>query len=159
MAFTERFISSKPVWNVAGRQLKRYHLNERDEEIETSIQDAAHAFVASLVPEPDGETPASGFCVLHRSSQGAYLDTFSWVWGNVIECHSAAAGVPFLGCPDGDPTHFRPLDRPWIGCVWELAPFEHERSAWVRHVCTPGAPDLNAYLLDNYPDGACGGAR
>ena len=28
-------------------------------------------------------------------------------------------------------------DRPSIGGVWELAPFEHERSAWVRHVLQP----------------------
>jgi hypothetical protein len=119
----------------------------------------ADRFVASLLPEPDQETPPAGFTVLHRNSQGAFLDAFSWVWSNVIECRTSAAGIPFLGCEDEDPTNFRPLDRPWIGCVWELAPLEHERKAWVRHVLMPDAPHLGAYLADRFPDGMTSGSR
>jgi hypothetical protein len=45
------------------------------------------------------------------------------------------------------------LDRPWIGCIWELPPFGHERSASVRHVLDTDRPDLDGYLADVYPDG------
>jgi hypothetical protein len=92
--------------------------------------------------------------ILHRGAGSAvYLNAYSWVWGNVIECRIAVAGVPFLGCADTDPEHFTELSRPWIGCVWELAPLGHERAAWIRHVLRPGRADLGAYLADVLPDG------
>jgi hypothetical protein len=40
--------------------------------------------------------------------------------------------------------------------VWELAPLEHERSAWVRHVLTPDEPDLDAYVADQAAPGPVG---
>ena len=85
------------------------------------------------------------------------IGVIKWVWDNVLEVHSAAAGEPFLGCPDRDPTHFVELVKPWVGCVWELAPFGHERSAWVRHLLAPERPDLDGYLADFFPEGPAGG--
>lgn len=61
-----------------------------------------------------------------------------------------------LGCPDRDPTHFVPVERPWIGCVWELPPIQHERDAWVRHLLAPDTPDLDAYLVDSLAEGTTG---
>lgn len=43
-----------------------------------------------------------------------------------------------------------------IGCVWELAPLEHERSAWVRPGLMPASPDLDGYLADEVADGPVG---
>jgi hypothetical protein len=68
-------------------------------------------------------------------------------------------GIPELGCDDEDPENFKLLDRPWMGCVWELAPFGHERSAWVRHVLRPDPPDLAAYLADVLPEGTTADRR
>jgi hypothetical protein len=45
------------------------------------------------------------------------------------------------------------LDRPWIGCVWELSPLHHERNAWVRHILTGDSPDLDGYVADSMPSG------
>ena len=88
---------------MAGRQLKRYHIATIDADIEDRVQRAAYAQLPALLPEPDGETPAASFVVLHRGAgPAAYLCAYSWVWGNVIEYRTAAAGVPFLGCPDQD---------------------------------------------------------
>ena len=78
------------------------------------------------------------------------------MWDNVLHFRGAAAGQPVLGCPDVDPTHFVRHDLPWIGCVWELPPVLHERDAWVRHLLTPDAPDLQAYVADTLPDGTTG---
>ncbi len=64
-----------------------------------------------------------------------------------------------IGNVDRDPTHFAVLDRPWIGCIWELPPFGHERSAWVRHLLDTDRPDLDGYLADMYPDGPAGPAN
>ncbi len=122
-------------------------MNSQDAEIEPAIQDAAYAYLPDLLAELD-ETPPAAFVVLHRSPDGAYLNAYSWVWDNVIECHTAAAGVPFLGCADRDPTNFSQLTKPWIGCVWELPPLAHERSAWVKHMLAPDQGDLDAYLAD-----------
>lgn len=158
MAFTEKYLRSVGPVKVAGREVKRYHVAAIGTEIDDGIQRAAYGLLPKLLPPPDGEAPPASFVVLHRGSgPAAYLCAYSWVWGNVIEARTAAAGVPFLGCEDEDPENFRPLDRRWIGCVWELAPFEHERSAWVRHVLTPAEPDLDGYLADVAPDGMTGG--
>jgi hypothetical protein len=157
MAFTEKFLRVPGVVEIAGRHVKRYHVNSVDAQIEDGVQAAACDFLPRLLPAPDAETPPASFAVLHRGrGSETYLVSYSWVWGNVIECSAASAGVPFLGCPDEDPENFTKLDRPWIGCVWELPPIGHERSAWVRHVLTPDQPDLAAYLSDTLPQGRIG---
>ena len=157
MPFHEKFLRTPAAIDAVGRHIKRYHVNNTDTEIDRAIQDAALAFLPQLLPEPDDETPPASFIVLHRGQgKAAYLNTYSWVWGNVIECHNAAAGIPFLGCDDDDSTNFKALSKPWIGCVWELPPLAYERSAWVRHVLTPDAPDLAAYLVDLMPEGPVG---
>jgi hypothetical protein len=159
MGFKEKFVSTPGVIEIAGRHVKRYHVYTEGEPIEPTVEDAAYAFLPALLPDPDDETPPAAFTILHRNRQGAFLDAYSWVWTNVIECRVAAAGIAFLGCDDEDPTHFKPLSRPWIGCVWELAPFGHERSAWVRHILEPDRPDLAAYLADSFAEGMAGGPR
>ncbi|TVZ05531.1 hypothetical protein EAS64_13450 [Trebonia kvetii] len=81
---------------------------------------------------------------------------YNWVWDNVLHMRGAAAAEAALGCTDEDPTHFMPLDRPWIGCVWELPPIQHERDAWVRHMLMPDVADLAGYLGDTMPEGTTG---
>ena len=153
MTFNEKYLRAAGTVTVGGRQVKRYHISI-ESEIEVGIQKAAAEFLPRLLPSPDDETPPASFVIVHRGAgSAAYVNAYSWVWGNVIECRTAAAGVPFLGCPDEDPEHFAELARPWIGCVWELAPLGHERAAWIRHVLSPASPDLAAYLADVLPDG------
>jgi hypothetical protein len=159
MPFREKFLRTPGVLELAGRHVKRYHVTSTDDEIPDTIQRAALAFLPRLLPEPDGEMPPASFSILHTSPGASYLCAYSWVWGNVIEARTAAAGVPFLGCEDENPASFRQLDRPWIGCVWELGPFGHERSAWVRHMLTPDQPDLPGYLADTLAGGTVGGPR
>lgn len=156
MPFAEKYLRAPGVVEIAGRQVKRYHVNTLDAEIDDAVKQAAYAFVPKLLPEPDGTPPAT-FLIVHRGLTAAYVVAYSWVWDNVLECHSAAAGVPEIGCEDDDPTNFMALNRPWIGCIWELPPLEHERSAWVRHVFAPEQPDVAAYLADMFPEGKVGG--
>ena len=157
MPFTEKFLRVRPPIEVAGRIVKRYHVTPGPEVVEPDIEQAAYAILPELLPDPDGTPPAT-FVVVHRSrgDNAAYLNAYSWVWDNVLHFRAAAAAQPQLGCPDADPTHFVVLDRPWIGCVWELPPIAHERDAWVRHMLLPDKPDLCAYLADSMPDGLTG---
>jgi hypothetical protein len=158
MPFAQKQLRVPGTVEVSGRQVKRYHIAPAGTPVEERVQQAAYRLLPGLLPGPDDETPPASFVVLHRGSDtGAYLCAYSWVWGNVVECRTAAAGIPFLGCADHDPANFRPLDRPWIGCVWELAPLEHERSAWVRHVLDPSEADLEGYLADVLAEGLIGG--
>lgn len=159
MPFTEKYLRSAGVIEAGGRQVKRYHVAAEGSEIEDGICRAAYEFLPRLLPEPDGSTPPASWVVLHRGRGPAYLCVYSWVWDNVVESRTAVAGLPFLGCPDEDPEHFAELTRRWIGCVWELPPLEHERSAWVRHVLAPDEPDLDSYLADVLPDGRTGGPQ
>lgn len=80
----------------------------------------------------------------------------SWVWDNVVHCRTATAGEPWFGCEPGNLTDFREIDKPLVGCVWELAALGHEPAAWVRHVFGAEEPDVHAYLADVLPDGPVG---
>jgi hypothetical protein len=154
MTYTDKYLRAPGPVEIAGRQVKRYHVATADTGIEEGVQRAAYAFLPRLLPAPEQDTPPASFTVLHRGAgSAAYLCGYSWVWGNVIECRTAAAGVPFLGCADEDPENFTELARPWIGCVWELAPLGHERASWIRHMLAPPRPDLAAYLADVLPSG------
>lgn len=157
MAFREKFLRTPGVLDIAGRQVKRYHVTSTDSDVPDEIQQAALKFLPTLLPEPDEEMPPASFAILHTSPGASYLCAYSWVWGNVIEARTAAAGVPVLGWEDENPANFRQLGRPWVGCVWELAPFGHERSAWVRHMLVPTQPNLRGYLADVLTDGTVGG--
>ncbi|MEW1640675.1 MULTISPECIES: hypothetical protein [unclassified Streptomyces] len=165
MPFTEKLLTVLPPIEVAGRHIKRYHVTADPAGIAPEVQEAAYAILPELLPRPrpgDGPTgdgtPPATFVVLHRGGDdGAYLNAYSWVWDNVLHFRGASAGQPVLGCPDRDPTHFVRPDLPWIGCVWELPPIQHERDAWVRHLLAPEVPDLDAYLADSLPAGTTGG--
>ena len=159
MTFSEKYLCAPGVLEAAGRRVKRYHISAIGEQVAEGIQAAAYDFLPRLLPAPDAETPPGGWVILHKGAAvPAYLVAYSWTWGNVVECRVAVAGIPDLGCADEDPQNFKILDRPWMGCVWELAPFGHERSAWVRHVLQPESPDLEGYLADVVPEGTTGGA-
>jgi hypothetical protein len=155
MTFSEKYVRAAGVVESAGRWVKRYHISTAGGDVPDGIQDAAYRFLPELLPEPDRETPPGGWAILHKGDGvPAYLIAYSWTWSNVVECRAAAAGIPELGCDDENPANFKILGRPWAGCVWELAPLGHERTAWVRHVLRPQAPDLEAYLADVMPDGS-----
>jgi hypothetical protein len=164
MSFEPKHIRTLPPIEVDGWWLKRYHVTNTTPadggSIDPAVEAAAYTMLGLLVPscEPDGG-PRAGWMILHEGRDtGRYVVVYTWVWDNVVEVHSAAAAQPHLGCPDSDPTHFMVLDRPWAGCIWELEPFGHERSAWVRHVYGTDWPDLAAYLADTLPDGSAGQA-
>ncbi|WP_432133884.1 MULTISPECIES: hypothetical protein [unclassified Streptomyces] len=157
MAFQEKLLTVPPPIALAGRRIKRYHVTADPAGIAADVQDAAYRILPTLLPDLD-DTPPATFVVLHQGGDGGtYLNAYSWVWDNVLHFRGAAAGQPVLGCPDRDPTHFVPVDRPWIGCVWELPPIQHERDAWVRHLLSPDIPDLHSYLTDSLPEGSTGG--
>jgi hypothetical protein len=163
MAFTEKYLVVRDPVDIGGRHVKRYHVTDDPAGIAPEVERAARAILPELLPEPDG-TPTASFAVLHRGGDtGAYLNLYSWVWDNVLHFAGAAAGQPALDCPDTDPTHFVRLTGPgtaherfWIGCVWELAPLDHERNAWVRHMLAPDVPDLAGYLADSLRSGTTG---
>ncbi|MGC5022834.1 hypothetical protein [Micromonospora sp. DT47] len=157
MAFRDKELRVRGATTVAGRQLKRYQIDQPDRRITPEVERAAYAVLPHLLPPPDGSTPPAGWVVLHRGADtGAYLLAYTWFWDNVVECRIAVAGQPALGCPDDDPARFVPLDRPGVGCVWELGVLEHERAAWVRHVLAPDRPDLDGYLADRKMEGPVG---
>jgi hypothetical protein len=153
MTFKEKLLTSRPPIEVADSWLKRYYVTTETALFTPVIEQAAVDILPKLMPEPDG-TPPAGFIVLHRGQDGAaYLNAYCWVWDNVLHMRGAAAAQPELGCPDDDPAHFIVLDRSWFGCVWELAPVQHERNAWIRHMLAPDEPDLDRYLADSLEPG------
>jgi hypothetical protein len=156
MAFDRKQVRSLATVTVGDRQMKRYHIDQASRPLEPEVTEAAYHVLPKLLPATDADI-ASGWVVVHRGSDtGAYLVAYSWVWDNVVEVHSYAAGQPAMDCPDLDPTNFVEVSRSWAGCVWELAVLEHERSAWARHILSPESPDLVGYLADTATDGLIG---
>jgi hypothetical protein len=160
MPFLDKFVRAQPVLDLAGRQVKPYHITrEPGTTLAPAIVEAAYAMAEQMLAPPDHEMPPASWLVLHEGTNSTYLCVYDWVWGNAVEVISAAAGEPYLGCPDDDPAHFVPNSRILAGCVWELTLLEHERAAWVAHMLTPDEPDLGAYLADIAADGPVGISR
>lgn len=159
MTFQPKQIRSRPTVTTGSRLMKRYDVTNTTDPISSEVEQAALAILPQLVAPPDnpGDRTA-GWVILHEGGDGVamFLTSYSWVWDNVVEVHAAVAAEPHVGCPDRDSTNFVLLERPWMGCTWELAPFGHERSAWVRHMFGAEKPDLDAYLADVVPDGPAG---
>jgi hypothetical protein len=157
MPFRDKFVRALPVLDLAGRKVKPYHITrEPDTTLAPVIVEAAYTMAEQMLAPPDHEMPPASWLVLHEGKNSTYLCVYDWVWGNAVEVISAAAGEPYLGCPDDDPAHFVPNARILAGCVWELTVLEHERAAWVEHMLVPDEPDLDAYLADVAADGPVG---
>jgi hypothetical protein len=156
VTLTPKQLRSKPRCTIADRRFKRYHVNGDGSEIDLAVQAAAYAFVPKLLPDFDDGTEPAGFIVLHQGANGVYLNVYSWVWDNVVHARAAAAGEPCFGCEPGNLTDFREIDRPLVGCTWELAALAHEPAAWVRHVAGAESPDVHGYLADVLADGPVG---
>jgi hypothetical protein len=157
MSFQPKYVRALPPADRAGRHVKRYHITrEPDGAIGADIVEAAYAAADKLLPAPDGEMPPASWIVLHEGRDAMYLCVYSWIWGNAVHARGAAAGEPYLGCPDKDLTSFVTVTEPLAGCVWELPTMAHERTAWVAHMLTPDVPDLRGYLADTLPDGPIG---
>jgi hypothetical protein len=158
MSITEKFLRAPGPIEISGRMLKRYHITTFEAEIEPGIQKAACEILPELVPQPDDETPPpAGWCCTRAptaptcaltAGSGATSSRCGRRWQ---ENPTLAALIPIR--------NFGVFDRRWIGCIWELAPFGHERSSWVRHILEPDLPDLTGYINDTLPEGRTGGAQ
>ena len=99
MGFNEKDLRSLALINLDDRQLKRYHIDQTSRPLESNVIEAAYHILPKLLPPAENDL-TSGWVVLHRGSDtGAYLVAYSWVWDNVVEVHSYAAGQPALECP------------------------------------------------------------
>jgi hypothetical protein len=157
MPLPDKYLRSFPVFELAGRHVKPYHIT-RDPVgvLPPDVVEAAYKTAEQLASPPDGEMPPASWLLVHEGKTATYLCVYDWVWGNAVEGKGAAAGEPYLGCPDDDQTNFVAITRPLVGCVWELAVLEHERAAWARHMLAPDQPDLASYLADRPADGPVG---
>lgn len=157
MAFQHKYVQAFPHVEIGGWQLKPYHVTRAaDRPLAAELVEAAYETAAKMLPDTDGEMPPAGWLVLHEGKSALYLCVYAWVWGNVVHARTAAAGEPYLGCPDDDLTHWVVNSTPYAGCVWELPTLDHERRAWVRHLLTPDTPNLTGYLADRLADGPIG---
>lgn len=150
MGFSQRFLRSGGVVPVGDWRVKQYLVTVTEQPVDAAVVAAAEAFLPKLLPEATDDTPQVAFSVLHKGVDAVWLNLYSWVYGEIVHCRAANAGI-------AAPTAFAPLTQPLIGCVWELPALVHERSAWVRHGLRPETPDVEAYLADVLPDGPVGG--
>lgn len=134
-----------PRVTIADRRFKRYHLTADGAEIPRAVQEAAYAFVPTLLPPADDATEPAGFIVLRHGPDGAHLQVFSWIEQIAVHAREAAAAP----APPGEALAFGPVDRSPEAGPWERSLLAHEAAAWVRHVAGAERPDTHAYLADH----------
>ena len=136
------------VHDVAGWRVKLYAIATAGNTTRPELLDAALATAADVLPQPPATDEHHGlaFVVAHDARDYAFVLVNWWQGENEIFQHTFSA-------PLDDPTALAPLASDAIGCVWELAPIDHERRAWLRHVlANPAGPDIDAYFEDHLED-------
>lgn len=151
MGFSQRYLRPGGVASAGDWRVKQYLVTVTQQPVEAAVTEAAEAYLPKLLPAAAASdpTPRVAFSVLHKGVDAVWLMLYSWVYGEIVHCRGANAGLDA-------PTAFTPLTEPLIGCVWELPALVHERSAWVRHGLQPEEPAVDAYLADFLPGGPVG---
>jgi hypothetical protein len=147
VSYQQKYVRPAGHLKIGDRWMKRYQITDDPTPIEPVIQDAADAYVRHLMAPTDDWTPPAGFAVLHQDADRIWINCYSWVADNKVHCRSGEATAT-------GKVKFSEVNRPWVGGVWELAPFAYERSCWVRHMRRdPDDADLGTYLADTMPEG------
>lgn len=152
MGFSERYLRPAGVASVGDWRVKQYRVTVTEQPVDAAVVEAAEAYLPKLLPDSAASdpTPRVAFSVLHKGVDAVWFNLYSWVYGEIVHCRAARAGLD-------EPTTFAPPTEPLIGCVWELPALVHERSAWVRHGLLPDQPAVADYLADFLPEGPVGG--
>ena len=132
------------VQDLAAWQLKVYAISYSGEDLEEGLVTAALDYAAARLRAagPVMDRPGCvrhGFVIIHAGADAHWLLLGLWQ-GEILHAHAYRARHE-------DATNFAAVMQSGSAtCVWELAVFEHERHAWLRHVLTqPASPDYAGY--------------
>ena len=111
MAFHDKELTVPGTVAVAGRHVKRYHIDQPDRRLEPRVVDAAYAYVPKLLPAPAGATPVPvhiAFTAADRPTVRAFHDAAVAAGAEVLhapkewpEYHAGYYGA-FVRDPDGN---------------------------------------------------------
>ncbi len=145
--YQQKYVRPAGHLKIGDRWMKRYQITDDPTPIDPTIQSAADAYVRHLMAPLDDDTPPAGFAVLRQDQDRIWINCYSWVLDGVVHCRTGSATA-------AGRLRFTEVNRPWVGGVWELAPFAYERASWVRHMRRdPDDADLGTYLADTMPEG------
>jgi hypothetical protein len=156
MTLRERRLRRLPTTTAGSWQVKRYELTEDGAELSPRVRAGADTALEKLLAHraPTDGTPAAGFSCLHLSGDVLWLTVFTWSRREILSGVTASA----VREPAGGFGELAESGEPFVGGVAELAVVAHERSAWVRHVLEPDAPDERGYVADLLAEGPVGSA-
>jgi len=125
---------------IAGYRLKRYGVAREGRVVQPGEDDATRERIAGALPRPavTAERPGVGWTILHRGRGMDYLVLGWWDRENEVP-------IRVWVRPEGG--RWRDARGESV-CVWDLTLIAHERDAYVRHVLTDAAGDLEGYLND-----------
>ncbi len=80
----------------------------------------------------------AGFIILHRDDEDVWLNLYWWTYDSIL------SRLIFRADPASE-LEFKECVEPYLACVWELVPIQHESNSWVRHMLGSSG-SLEAYM-------------
>ncbi len=123
-------------------RIKVYAIATFGHEARSELIEPAVSLAETTLPQPaqSDERPGIGFVIAHDAANVCFALIYWWQSAN--ELHQRVFVSPL-----DEPGHFRPIENPAAGCVWELGIIDFERRAWIEDVlANPAGPDIERYL-------------
>lgn len=144
--YLPRSVAALGHWSCPPFSFKVYGLSDLGMAMEASDLAQACSLAAARLADINVERPQDcpGFLIYHKGSAGITLQVYWWVEGCIL-CQDHVR-LPYDG---EDP--IAALRPHVVGCVWELALVNHEKTAW-QGTMMSGRPSVAAYLQSWLPD-------
>lgn len=129
------------LWPVDTMQFKAYGLLAEGKDISDEMITQAKLFLEQevLIRVRDmGDSNGLGFVIVHPGDLGLSIAAQWWTQGSVLCQHIYRKAYDALAPMDT-------VNRPVVGCVWEMALIDEEQRAWRRTMMT-ATPDPSVYL-------------
>jgi hypothetical protein len=127
-------------WSHPPFNFKVYGLCDLDRSVDGTDRTHACTLAAARIADIKTEQGQTypGFMIYHKGSEGITLQLYWWVEGCIL-CQD------HIRLPDSGEDPIASLRYYVVGCVWELALLDHEKTAW-RQTMMSAPPDVDAYL-------------
>lgn len=139
--YRPRPVEYRGLWQAGNMRFKVYDLLAEGQGITEAQIATARRFLETEVLDrvtQMGKSNGLGFVILHPGDLGFTIAAQWWAQGSVLCQHIYRKAYDEAAPMDT-------VQRPVVGCVWELAIIEAEQHAWRTTMMQP-APDPDGYL-------------
>lgn len=143
--YHERSVSQLGDFRTPELAMKLYGLQAHGQEISDMMCEKAKTFISTeVVQRADkmGDSNGLGFAIIHPGDLGLSISAHWWAQGSVLCQHTYRKQYK-------DEMPLDTVQRPVVGCVWELTIIDAERRFWSEMMMSD-TPDPDAYLATRF---------